>query len=273
MKPLASQPIGLFDSGVGGLTVARAISQLLPHETLIYFGDTAHMPYGERSNEHILLYSTRIADFLVEQGAKMLVIACNSASAVAFDQLKEKYRGQLDVVGVIAPVVDYLLHHAFHKIGIIGTKATIGSQQHEKRLKLSKPEQAVSAVPTPLLAAMVEEGFINNDISRSVIKAYLSNKSLVDIDAIVLACTHYPLIKQDIADYYHGEVAVIDTTEIVAEAVKCSLSAQGLLNTQRNKPDRFYVSEYTEAFEKTARLFYGEEVRIEEVDLWNESNP
>ncbi|MGI9192408.1 MAG: glutamate racemase [Chitinophagaceae bacterium] len=271
MKPLANQPIGLFDSGVGGLTVARAISQLLPHETLIYFGDTAHMPYGERSNEHIILYATRIAEFLVEQGAKMLVIACNSASAVAFDVLKEKYRGQLDVVGVIAPVVDYLVARPYQKIGIIGTKATIGSQQHEKRLKLVKPEQAVSAIPTPLLAAMVEEGFVNNDISRSVIKAYLSNNSLANIDAIVLACTHYPLIKQDIADYYQHQVDVIDTTEIVADAVKASLQAQDLLNTTRTAPDRFYVSEYTEAFEKTARLFYGEEVRIEEVDLWNET--
>ncbi|MBU3676923.1 MAG: glutamate racemase [Chitinophagaceae bacterium] len=271
MKPLANQPIGLFDSGVGGLTVARAISQLLPHETLIYFGDTAHMPYGERSNEHIMLYATRIAEFLVEQGAKMLVIACNSASAVAFDVLKEKYRGQLDVVGVIAPVVDYLLAHHYEKIGIIGTKATIGSQQHEKRLKLARPEQPVAAVPTPLLAAMVEEGFVNNEISRSVIKAYLSHRSLSGIDAIVLACTHYPLIKQDITDYYKHQVDVIDTTEIVAEAVKASLLAQGLLNTTRTASDRFYVSEYTEAFEKTARLFYGEAVRIEEVDLWNET--
>ena len=271
MKPQASQPIGLFDSGVGGLTVARAISHLLPLETLIYFGDTAHMPYGERSTEHIILYSTRIAEFLVERGAKMLVIACNSASAVAFDVLREKYKGKLDVVGVIVPVVNYLLEHDFHKIGIIGTKATISSQQHEKRLKLAKPNQAVAAVPTPLLAAMVEEGFINNDISRSVINAYLSDKSLQHIDAIVLACTHYPLIKNDIEQFYKHQVAVIDTTEIVAEAVKQSLQKTHLLTKQREAPDRFFVSEYTDAFEKTARLFYGEAVQIEEVDLWNET--
>lgn len=271
MKPQASQPIGLFDSGVGGLTVARAISHLLPEETLIYFGDTAHMPYGERSMEHIILYSTRIAEFLVEQGAKMLVIACNSASAVAFDVLREKYKGHLDVVGVIVPVVNYLLEHEFQKIGIIGTKATISSQQHEKRLKLAKPEQAVAAVPTPLLAAMVEEGFVNNEISRSVIKAYLSDKSLQHIDAIVLACTHYPLIKNDIEQYYGHQVAVIDTTEIVAEAVRQSLLQARLLNPKRQDPDTFYVSEFTEAFEKTARLFYGEAVQIQEVDLWNET--
>ena len=259
-----NQPIGIFDSGIGGLTVAKAIRDLLPHESILYFGDTEHMPYGDRSPEHIVAYSRHIADFLLRKGAKMLVIACNSASAVAYQTLKDYYAGDVDVVGVIEPVTQYVTRHAFRKVGIIGTKATIGSHVHEQMLKAANPSMRVVSLATPLLAPMIEEGFFNNKISQTVINSYLSNWRFRGIQALVLACTHYPLIKKEILRYYHKQVEVIDTTEIVATAVQQSLQEHGLLRTSGKSSASFFVSEYTESFERTTRIFYGSQVPIVE---------
>ncbi|MBP6623996.1 MAG: glutamate racemase [Chitinophagaceae bacterium] len=261
------QPIGIFDSGIGGLTVAKAISQLLPEERMIYFGDTEHMPYGGRSAEHILQYSLKITEFLIAQGAKIIVIACNSASAVACLHLQEKYKGQIEVIGVIEPVTDYISRQDFKKVGIIGTKPTIESRAHQTLLSLSKPSQKIVTMATPLLAPMIEEGFFNNSISQTIVNSYLGNWRFKSIDALVLACTHYPLIKKEILKFYQKKIDIIDTSEIVAEAVKQSLTAQKLLNPTRNKADQFFVSEYTESFEKTTKVFYGTQVHIEEVRL------
>ncbi|HNF72818.1 MAG TPA: glutamate racemase, partial [Chitinophagaceae bacterium] len=249
------------------MTVARTIQQLLPNEGLLYFGDTEHMPYGDRSPEHILAYSIQIADYLIGQGAKILVIACNSASAVAYSYLKEKYKGQIDVIGVIEPVAAYLASRSYKKVGIIGTKATIGSRTHEMILKQLQPQLKVVTLATPLLAPMIEEGFFNNNISQTIINSYLSNWRFKNIQAMVLACTHYPLIKKEILRFYHKQVDVIDTTEIVAKAVQQSLAGQKLLNTGKKPADHFYVSEYTESFEKATRIFYGAPIAIEEIKL------
>jgi len=262
-----NQSIGIFDSGIGGLTVAKAISALLPNESLIYFGDTEHMPYGDRSAEHIRGYSENIAEFLIAKGAKIIVIACNSASSVAYQMLKEKYQGKIDVVGVISPVVDYIISKDIKKVGIIGTKATIGSKNHEILLKDKKSNIKVASLATPLLASMIEEGYFNNSISQTIINSYLSNWRFKGIQALVLACTHYPLIKKEILKYYNQHVEVIDTTEIVAHAVRESLSAQNLLFSGKRGKDRFYVSEFTESFEKTTKIFYGSQVQIEEIKL------
>lgn len=262
-----NQSIGIFDSGIGGLTVAKAINALLPNESLIYFGDTEHMPYGDRSAEHIRQYSENIAEFLISRGAKIIVIACNSASSVAYQMLKDKYHGRIDVVGVISPVVDYITSQSIKKVGIIGTKATIGSKNHEILLKEKKASIKVVSLATPLLAPMIEEGFFNNSISQTIINSYLSNWRFKGIQALVLACTHYPLIKKEILKYYNKDVEVIDTTEIVANAVKHSLELQNLLNTGKRGKDHFFVSEFTESFERTTKIFYGSHVRIEEVKL------
>ncbi|MBL7765340.1 MAG: glutamate racemase [Chitinophagaceae bacterium] len=263
----AAQPIGVFDSGIGGMTVARAIQNMLPHEAMIYFGDTEHMPYGDRSADHIMGYSEKITEFLISRGAKIIVIACNSASAVACETLREKYRGQIDVIGVISPVVDYITSRPYKKVGIIGTKATIGSHIHERLIREQSPAMKVAALATPLLAPMIEEGFYNNSISQTIINSYLSNWRFKGVEAMVLACTHYPLIKKEILKYYQKHVDVVDTTEIVAEAVRKSLSEQKLLYTGKKKPDHFYVSEYTESFEKTTRIFFAKQVKIEEVEI------
>jgi glutamate racemase len=262
-----NHPIGIFDSGIGGLTVAKAIHTVLPNESLLYFGDTEHMPYGDRSSEHILQYSEQIAEYLVSKGAKILVIACNSASSVAYTFLKEKYSGVLDVVGVIKPVTDFITTQQFKKVGIIGTKATIGSKMHEILLQEENPKIKVISLATPLLAPMIEEGFFNNSISQTIINSYLSNWRFKGIQAMVLACTHYPLIKKEILHYYQQKVAVIDTTEIVAHAVQQSLAQDNLLYIGQKQITKFYVSEFTESFEKTTKTFYGSLVQIEEIKL------
>jgi glutamate racemase len=225
------------------------------------------MPYGDRSAEHIRQYSENIAEFLIAKGAKILVIACNSASSVTYQLLKDKYKGQIDVVGVISPVVDYVVSKDIKKVGIIGTKATIGSKNHEVLLKEKKSSIKVVSLATPLLAPMIEEGFFNNSISQTIINSYLSNWRLKGIQALVLACTHYPLIKKEILKYYNKRVEVIDTTEIIANAVRKSLQEKKLLHTGKRGSDHFYVSEFTESFEKTTNVFYGSQVRIEQIKL------
>ena len=266
----AAQPIGIFDSGIGGLTVANAISHLLPNESIIYFGDTAHLPYGEKSTEAIQQYSIRIADFLVEQGCKMIVIACNTASSAAYDILKTKYAGQLEVIDVVNPIVKGILaHDELKKIGIIGTKATIKSGIYEQKIKAEKPGLQVLSKATPLFVPVIEEGFTNTAISKATVERYLEEKAFEDIDGIILACTHYPLLKNDIAYFYRHRIQIFDSTDFVANAVKESLNRQGLLQENAAATHHFYVSDYTEVFEKTTRIFYGENIRLEKYDLWS----
>jgi glutamate racemase len=266
MKPI--QPIGIFDSGIGGLTVAKAINQLLPNESLVYFGDTEHMPYGDKSKQHILEYSMVIADFLMQQNVKIIVIACNSATSVAYYALKEKYQGVLDVIGVITPVAHYINDKGYQKVGIIGTKATVKSKAHEHKLVSMNPQIKVENLATPLLAPMIEEGFFNNKISQTIINSYLSNRRLKKIDALVLACTHYPLIKKEVKKFYTSTVDIIDPAAIVAAQVEKSLREQNLIYKGKPQKDKFFVSEYTQSFEETTKIFYKQEISIREIDLW-----
>ncbi len=266
---ISSEAIGVFDSGIGGLTVAKAIAKAMPNESIIYFGDTEHMPYGDKSEHHILGYCDRIAEFLINKKVKIIVIACNSASSVAYYYLKEKYKGMLDVISVITPVAKYVAEKNWKKVGVIGTKATIKTKAHEVKITRLNNHIKVASVSTPLLAGMIEEGFYNNNISQTIINSYLSNRRLQGIEALVLACTHYPLIKKEVNAYYKKHIEVIDPSEIVAKAVYTSLSEQNLLHTGKKKKDIFYVSEYTDSFEKSTKIFYNNKVNIIEVDMWN----
>ncbi|MCB0681391.1 MAG: glutamate racemase, partial [Saprospiraceae bacterium] len=194
----ARRPIGIFDSGIGGLTVAHALAQQLPNEELIYFGDTAHMPYGERSADAIRYYSLRIVKFLLDKNCKMIVIACNSASTAAYQVLLDFFHEQALFVNVVDPLVERVAGEQFHKVGIIATKVTIRSGIYEQQLRSLQPDLRIHALATPLLAPMIEEGYIHNNLSQAVISQYLSDPGFGDIDALLLACTHYPLIRSDI---------------------------------------------------------------------------
>jgi glutamate racemase len=262
------QPIGIFDSGVGGLTVAHALKQVLPNERLIYFGDTAHLPYGDKSRETIIRYSTDIGRFLIDKGCKVVLMACNSASAAAFDEMHAAFGDQLPVVNVIDPVVAHLeKHFTTGKIGVIGTKATIHSGTYERRIEKACPGLTVASLATPLFVPMIEEGFIFDNISNAIIGTYLSNPLLEHLDGLILGCTHYPIIKNQISKFYNFEVEILDSARIVAKALKSLLKDHQLEGIKTPGADEFYVSDYTEHFAKIAKMFFEEPIDLQKVDL------
>lgn len=269
MKPRRNQPIGIFDSGIGGLTVANAISGVLPNEQLIYFGDTAHLPYGDKSARAIKQYAYIIVDFLMEQQCKAVVIACNTASSVAYSFLNELYKEDLLIINVIDPVVKGIANNdSLRKIGIIGTQGTIQSKVYETKLKAIRPDLEIFSLSTPLLAPMIEAGFYNNNISKAILESYLHRKEFEDLDALVLACTHYPLIKSDIQALLPESVQIFANTDFVPREVQLELERMYLLNDHRSGENRFYVSDYTEAFEKTTQAFYGKSIHLELCNIW-----
>jgi len=256
-------PIGIFDSGIGGLTVAGAIHRILPNEQLIYFGDTEHLPYGDKSPEAIRSYSLNIGRFLLSKNCKMIIIACNTASSHAYQALVDELGHHVPVINVIDPVVDALVKAGkYHKVGVIGTKSTVQSGLYARKIAQINRHIKVSSLATPLLAPMIEEGYFDNNISHAVIESYLSSEKLKNIECLVLACTHYPLIKAEISNYYEGRVDIINTAEIVAQHVKDQLTRLELLNVSAVKNHRFYVSDYTKSFEKSTRLFFGEQIHL-----------
>jgi glutamate racemase len=262
-----NSPIGIFDSGVGGLTVANAIADALPKESFIYFGDTKHLPYGDKSNEAITKYSLEIVDFLIGEGCKAIVIACNTASAIAYDVLNEKYGKILPVINVIDPVVEAIALRKHHLVGVIGTRATINSRAYETRLHKELSDVHVSSVATPLLVPVIEEGLAHTSISRQILAHYLSNPALGSIQALILGCTHYPLLHQEIEDLLENKVEIIDSPQIVAESVSQILSAHGILANQKHSSHLFYLSDYTETFHRIAKTFFSESIDLIEKRL------
>ncbi|MGA1978232.1 MAG: glutamate racemase [Bacteroidales bacterium] len=265
---MKEQPVGIFDSGVGGLTVAHAIKQLLPYENLVYFGDTAHLPYGDKSAESIESYSIKITDFLLVHGAKVVLVACNSASASAFTALKKQFGDQTILIDVINPVVEYLGTRNFRKIGVIGTKRTISSGTYEQKLKENSPGTEVISLATPLLVPMIEEGFIFDDISNAIIRTYLSDPSLSGIQALILGCTHYPIIRNQISKFFNFNVEVVDSAKTVSVILKDVLEKNNLLNSQGKAVDQFFISDYTPYFEKIARMFFEGKINLQRADIW-----
>ena len=264
----ANRPIGIFDSGIGGLTVANALVKALPEEEIIYFGDTAHLPYGDKSADAIRYYSLKIVKFLLDRDCKMIVIACNSASTAAYRVLLEFFHDRTLFASVVDPLVERVSAQRYQKVGVIATKATVRSAVYEQQLKALQPTLNVSSLATPLLVPMIEEGYVDGSISQAVIDQYLSDSKLQDIEALLLACTHYPLIRPQIEQYYKGSVRVFDSTDVVTDQVKNQLAAHQLLNDQRRNPHRFFVSDYTQSFEETTRIFYEEEVELEHYPMW-----
>jgi glutamate racemase len=270
MNPSASAPIGIFDSGIGGLTVAHAIKELLPHESMVYFGDTAHLPYGYKSEAAIQAYSIKIADVLLKKGCKVIVIACNSASSAAYELLKEYVRS-VKIINVIDPMVNLVVNsYAGKNVGLIGTKRTVQSGVYLRKIEEAKRNINLQSLATPLLAPMIEEGFFDNQISHEIIAQYLADTDLQSIDTLILACTHYPLIKKEINEFYKNQLPILDSSEVVAQALKKHLEETQLINKESGKPvHQFMVSDYTASFEASTRLFFHELVHLEKHPLWN----
>lgn len=252
-------PIGIFDSGIGGLTVASAIKQHLPNQTILYFGDTVHLPYGDKSASSIKGYIRNITRFLADEQCAHLVVACNSASSVLTRDLVAP--GFKSVLNVIDPVVEHVCGLDFQRIGVIGTKRTINSHIYRKRIHALRPDMEVVELATPLLAPMIEEGFIRNSIATAVIHEYL--EQLTNVQALILGCTHYPLIRPQIAQFYGSDVALFDAPELIAQQLRSIIPT----TEPRERNDHFYVSDFTASFEETARMFFGQAIRLEEKRL------
>lgn len=265
---LPSQPIGVFDSGIGGLTVANALTQRLPQEEIIYLGDTAHLPYGDKSADAIRYYCLRISKFLLEKNCKMIVIACNSAASAAYEVLVDFFQGQALFVNVVDPLVEHTVQQDFKKVGVIATKATIRSDVYRMKLLEKKPELLVHSLATPLLVPMIEEGYMHNTISEAIIANYLSDEGFADIEALLLACTHYPLIKSNIAAFFNNGIHVFDSTDVAVQQVEKKLAQYQLLNDKKRHPHQFYVSDYTHSFEETTKLFYDEKIELQHCSIW-----
>lgn len=263
-----NKPIGIFDSGIGGLTVAKAINKTLPNERLIYFGDTAHLPYGDKSKDSIKLYSRRITQFLLEKDCKAIVIACNTASAHAYADLTSQFPN-IPIINVIDPTVEFCASNNKKSIGIIATKGTIRSRIYPRKIKKINAGINVFQSATPLLAPMIEEGFFNNNISKTIINSYLSTKNFKKIDSLILACTHYPLIKKEVESYFDDTVDVVDSASVVAAFLKQSLDELKLLATHKKAADLFCVSDYTASFEATSKIFFGEKIQLIEDRIWD----
>jgi glutamate racemase len=265
----SAQAIGIFDSGVGGLTVAHALTQLLPNEKIIYFGDVAHHPYGEKSTAAIQAYAVKICDMLLQQQVKLILIACNSASATAHELVKEYVGSKAKVVNVIDPTIDHLREYFPHqKIGLIATRATVNSHIYNKKIDALGLEIHLKSLATPLLAPMIEEGYANHDILMQTLANYLSDPAIQNIDALLLACTHYPVIKHQISKFYDHKITLIDNSEITARAVKGLLEYHHLTNQTPSPHHEFYVSDYTESFLANARFFFPAALHFERYPLW-----
>lgn len=254
------RPIGLFDSGVGGLTVLRSIRHILPHENLIYFGDTARVPYGGKSRDTILRYSIENAEFLCDQGIKLLVVACNTASAYALPALEQAL--SIPVIGVIESGVDAVLRASKSlRIAILGTQGTISSEAYQKRVKQRCPEAMVYAIPCPLFVPLIEENFIEHPAARLIVQEYLKALRHARVDALLLGCTHYPVLRDLIQEVVGEHVQIVDSASSCAERVVQKLSEMRALRKSEGNPSRrYYASDDPQKFGLFAANFFGEAV-------------
>lgn len=260
----SSQAIGIFDSGIGGLTVMKQIMQKLPNEKLIYFGDTARLPYGEKSPETILRYSIENAIFLMEYKIKLLVIACNTASAYSVQKLKQIL--SIPIVDVIQPGADFAVAATRNqKIGILGTRATITSGIYKHEIEKRLPSAEVHAIACPLLVPLIEEHFFNHPATELIIREYLTPLKEHHIDTLLLGCTHYPLLREMMQKEIGPNVSVIDSGLTCAEQVSLTLDNYDLHNSQSIKPvHQYFVSDYPEKFRKHSCKFLGQEIQTVE---------
>ena len=251
--------IGIFDSGVGGLTVVHAILEALPHEDLIYLGDTARYPYGTKSAETVTRYGIENVDFLAAREIKMLVVACNTASAVALPVLAARY--PFPIVGVIEPGARAATTRTRSgKVGVIATDATIASGAYTRALRAARPDLELFTRPCPLLVPLAEEGWLDGPVPRAVCETYLATLRRSGIDTLVLGCTHYPLLKPVIAEVMGDAVALVDSAEETAREVAALLRARGLARPDGAGATSFFVTDVPDRFIRIGERFLGARV-------------
>jgi glutamate racemase len=257
---MTEKPIGVFDSGIGGLTVVRALHRQLPHENIVYFGDTARVPYGPKSPQVVREYAAQDTDFLLAHDVKMIVIACNTVSAVALDVVQKK--AKIPVVGVIHPGARAALAATTKKrVGVIGTVATVNSGAYTHAVRQLDPAVTVFSQACPLFVPLAEEGWIDHRVTQLVAKEYLFPMKLEKIDALILGCTHYPVLREAIHAAIDGGVVLIDSGEAAALEVEAVLERGDLRNRSRQRPNlRFFVSDLPAKFAEVGERFLGEKM-------------
>ena len=261
-----SKAIGVFDSGVGGLTVAKEIIRQLPNENIIYFGDTARVPYGIRSQETVIRYSVDDALFLLKHDVKLICVACNTASSVALPVIKNHFK--VPVIGVISPGAKEGVYASRNKrIGVIGTRGTVKSRSYEKEIWRLDPKIRVFTQACPLFVPFAEEGCLSGPEIKTIAARYLKPLKQAKIDTLILGCTHYPLLKPVIKEIMGRDVVLIDSAKQVALEVKNILTNEGLLNGKHKAVYKFFVSDNPDWFSGLARRFLGRAVKGVKVNV------
>ncbi|HID93716.1 MAG TPA: glutamate racemase [bacterium (Candidatus Stahlbacteria)] len=260
-----NKPIGVFDSGIGGLTVVKELMRLLPYEEIIYFGDTARVPYGGKSREIIIKFANQIVQFLILKGVKLIVAACNTVSSNALDVIKRNY--SIPIVGVIEPGAIEAVRLSKKNIGIIGTKATIESHAYKKAIQRLSNGKKIYEKACPLFVPIVEEGYIDKEATELIAKDYLLSLDDNQIDTLILGCTHYPVLR-DIISKVLPEVQIVDSAKSTAVKVKEVLKSKGLLRKDnKNLHHHFYLSDIPRDFEKISKRFLGQKIEPIRISL------
>ncbi len=257
----SNRPVGVFDSGVGGLTVVRAIRERLPGESIVYFGDTARVPYGAKSPETVIRFALENTSFLMKKNIKLLVVACNTASAVSLQALRDAV--DIPVTGVIQPgarTASEVTANAV--IGVIGTLGTISSGAYQKELKEARPDLHVIAQPCPLLVPLVEEGWLEHKITKQVISEYMEPLLAEDIDTLVLGCTHYPLLIPALKEVLGSRITLVDSAQSTAVAVEKILCVKEIISESEEGKLKFFVSDIPIKFQEIAQRFLGTAVPL-----------
>lgn len=265
--------IGVFDSGLGGLTVLKEFIRELPEYDYIYLGDTARLPYGNRSAEAVYEFSKQACDYLFDQGCEIIIIACNTASGLALRRLQKEYlsakNSEKRILGVIRPVSEFFAEENYKQIGVIGTRGTISSDVYKKELEKLGSKIEIIGQATPLLVPLIEENWINRPVTVKILKNYLRPLKLKQIQALILGCTHYPLLIKQIQKVMGKQVEVQNPAEIVAKSLVDYFKRHSEIEIKlgKNKKRKYLATDWTENFEKTAARFLGDKIKIEKVDF------
>ena len=262
------RPIGVFDSGVGGLTVLREIMEMMPYEDVIYFGDTARIPYGSKSEQTVKKFAYQCAKFLYDKGVKTIVIACNTASAVAIDYLKDRF--DIPVIGVIEPGARGAVEATKNgRIGVIGTYATIGSSAYQNKIMEKMPEAEIVGIPCPLFVPIVEEGWEYSEVARLTARQYFTELMEHDVDSLVLGCTHYPILRHTIGQVLGERVRLVNPAFETAKELKEALRENNMTKNDFVKAVyRYYVSDAPEKFRRIGGNFLKKEIELlEEIQI------
>ncbi len=261
-----SQPIGIFDSGIGGLTVCKAIHEMLPGENLLYFGDTARFPYGTRSPETLIRYARQITAYLLSRNVKMIVIACNTSSAAALPILEQE--NTIPIIGVINAGARAACKRVYNNtIGVIGTRATVKSGSYQKAIHAINPEVKVIQQQATLLVSLIEEGWINEEVTKLTIKKYLQHMIDEKTKTVILGCTHFPILKETIRTVY-PQLDLVDTSEEIAREVKEILVKKNLANNSLSGKIELYASDITDTMHYLKSLFFSnDDVPVEKLTI------